>query len=379
MTDPGVEEHERTPECKEEDRHDQETTTEPSRTVGRVETEQSKTTSTHNESKANATGSAGTGNSKETAVKDSSREKKVSEKDNQRIDETRGEVPAGPVAIEEEVLLSENPLRCPRTGLITDLDGFEDMGELGSSRFGTVSLLRRRNSDGTFELFAAKAYNLGDNREGRQAFDDRMKRLLKLSHRHVMPIVGVIPPTKESGPILFTRYSEIGSLESVLSAVLLNSPPPFWTESTKLGLIVSLMSGLNYFHKNGIVHRELKPNDLIIEADGSLRICGYATSILEEHKYTKASQVSDPFYMAPEIYDDEREGKKTRDPKTDVFLFGLILYEILTGQKVFASTISIAAIMRKALSDGPRDRPMIPSKVHKILQEVICRKLISQG
>jgi serine/threonine protein kinase len=56
---------------------------------------------------------------------------------------------------------------------------------------------------------------------------------------------------------------------------------------------------------------------------------GYATSIFEEYKYTKASQVGGPSYMAPEVSDDAREGKKIRDQKMGVFSFGLIFYEIL--------------------------------------------------
>jgi serine/threonine-protein kinase len=125
------------------------------------------------------------------------------------------------------------------------------------------------------------------------------------------------------------------------------------------------------------VHRELKPSDLIIGSDGSLRICGYATSIFEEYKYTKASEVGGPSYMAPEIYDDEQEGKKIRDPKTDVFSFGLILFEILFGLKVFPLSISAVLIMRKALSDKPRDRPVISNTTHKILQEMISRSWVS--
>jgi serine/threonine protein kinase len=245
--------------------------------------------------------------------------------------------------------------------------------ELGSSRFGTVRLLRRPTSDGKFEDFAGKFYNVGENREGRATFDDLMARLLTLSHPHVMPIVGVIPPTRVMGPILLTRYSEIGSLETVLSSVRHDSPPLIWNNQMKLRLIVSLVSGLNYLHKNGIVHRDLKPNDLIVEPNGSVCICGYATSIFEECKYTKASQVGGPSYMAPDVYDDEHDGKKIRDPMTDVFSFALILYEILFEKKVFPQTMSAAVIMRKTLSDKPRDRPVIPSTTHKILQEVISR------
>jgi hypothetical protein len=145
--------------------------------------------------------------------------------DNQRLNETGLQVSDGRIIIKEQVLLSEMRLSSPPADLITDLDGFEEVRELGSSRFDTVHLLRRPNSDGTFELFAAKFCNVGNNQDGRPAFENQMKRLLELSHPHVMRIVEVIPPTKVNGPILLTPYSEIGSLETFLSGVPLNSPP----------------------------------------------------------------------------------------------------------------------------------------------------------
>jgi serine/threonine protein kinase len=135
----------------------------------------------------------------------------------------------------------------------------------------------------------------------------------------VIPIVGVIPPTKECGPILLTPYSAIVSLETVVSVVRFNAPPPLWTEATKLRMIVSLVSGLNFLHKHGIVHRELKPNDLIIQANGSLRISGYATNIFEEHQYTETSLLGNPSYRASELYDGKCLGRKVSNPKMDVF------------------------------------------------------------
>jgi serine/threonine protein kinase len=136
---------------------------------------------------------------------------------------------------------------------------------------------------------------------------------------------------------------------------------------------VGLVSGLIYLHNNGIVHRELKPRDLIVEEDGSLRICGYATSILEEHRFTRASQVGGPSYMAPEIYEDRCDGPKIRDPKSDVFSFGLILYELLFCSRVFPASMSAAVIMRRAMSTRPSDRPKIPPGIHAVLREMIIR------
>jgi serine/threonine-protein kinase len=289
-----------------------------------------------------------------------------------------------PVAVDGAVVVNENllfPLESPAASekpkLITELAGLEEERQLGASRFGTIRLLRRPNENGDFDCFAAKFYNPGNNREGRQSFEQRLKPFLELSHPHVMPIVGVIPPTKSTGPIFITPYSEVGSLEDVLDRVRRNDAPSFWNDCGKVRMIVSLVSGLHYLHSHGIVHRELKPADLIFNSDGTIRICGYVTSILEEHQFIRASQVNGPSYMAPEIYDDEHEGFKVRDPKTDVFSFGLIVYEIISGHKVFPSSMSAAVIMRRAMSSRPSDRSVIPSDVSPLVRELISRSWVS--
>jgi hypothetical protein len=280
--------------------------------------------------------------------------------------------------VDENLLFPDQtaPTVAQRPALITEMVGLEEVRQLGVSRFGTVRLVRRAKSGGGFEYFAAKYYNMGDNKEGTIGFHDRMRGFLDLFHPHVMPLIGMVNPTNTAGPILLTPYSQSGSLEDVLDRVRRNDPPPFWNDATKLRMIVSLVTGLNYLHNHGIVHRELKPTDLIVESDGSLRICGYATSVLEEHRFTKATQVGGPSYMAPEIFDDEHDGQKLRDPKTDIFSFGLIVYELLCGPKVFPSTMSAATIMRRAMSTRASDRPVIPDSLHPILRELMSRSWI---
>jgi serine/threonine-protein kinase len=257
--------------------------------------------------------------------------------------------------------------------LITDLAGLQAVRDIGKSRFGTISLMRRPNADGGFDCFAVKRYNAGRNCEGGQAFADQIRSFLELSHPHVMPIVGVIPPKNSKGPILLTPYSELGSLEDVLERVRRNDAPAFWNDSAKVRMIVSLVSGLHYLHSRGIVHQELKPTDLIVGYDGSVRICGYATTVLEKQQYTKASQVGHPSYMAPEIYDDLSHPAKVPDPKSDVFSFGLILYELVCGSKVFPSSMPAVMVMRRAMS---AHRLGIPADVHPVVRELNSRSWV---
>jgi serine/threonine protein kinase len=280
--------------------------------------------------------------------------------------------------IDENVLFPDLMTLPPegRPALITDMTGLEEVRQLGTSRFGTVRLFRRAKESGDFEYFAAKFYIVGENREGTFGFDDRMRALLGLWHPYVMPIVGVILPQKNLGSIILTPFNENGSLADILERVSRNDPPPFWNDTTTLRMIVSLITGLNYLHNKGIVHRELKPTDLIVESDGSLLICDYATCVLEEHRFARASQVGGPSFVAPEIYGDEHDGLKLRDPKTDVFTFGLILYAILCGQPVFPSTLSGAVVIRRATSTRASDRPLIPDSLHPILRELITRSWV---
>jgi hypothetical protein len=258
--------------------------------------------------------------------------------------------------------------------MFTDLAGIEDVRLLSSSRFGSVRLMRR-SIEGGFEYFAAKYYNAGDNRDGLQAFHDRVHGLVSLSHPSVMPIVGLIAPTKAAGPIVLTPYSGLGSLSDVLSRVQRNDLPEFWSDAGKLRMLVSLISGFIYLHSRGVVHREVKPSDLIVQPDGSILICGYLTSVLEEHKFTRASQVGAPSYMAPEVYQDRENERRSRDPKTDVFAFALILYEILCGRCVFPPTCSASRIMLRGMSTKA-GRPVIPGGLHPVLQELIAKNWV---
>jgi hypothetical protein len=280
------------------------------------------------------------------------------------------------VKINEKLLFPEEALaKSSSAGLsfVTSMTGLHEVRNLGTSRFGAVRLIERRKANGIVEQFAAKYYNANDGHEGLRAFQEFMKPLTELSHPHVMPIVGIIPPTKTTGPIILTPYSPFGSLDDVLNQVRLNDPPRIWNDATKLRMIVSLISGLAYLHNNGIIHHELKPRDLIVDQDGSIRICGYATSLLEEHRFTRATQVGGPSYLAPEIYNEQSGSSRFRDPKTDVYSFGLILHELLFGIRVFPSSMPAAMIMRRSMSSRTTDRPKIPNDVHPVLREMITR------
>jgi serine/threonine protein kinase len=273
---------------------------------------------------------------------------------------------------------ARQPQMDPSDPRVDDLAGLEEVDTLTSSRFGETKLLRRKRPTGEWETIVGKFYNTGEVRDSPAVFQEQVDRFLSLSHRHVLRIVGLIAPTASAGPIVLMEYRENGSLLDVLTRVERNDPPAFWNDAGKLRMILSIVSGLQYLHSQGVVHRELKPSDLIVSDDGSIEISDYLTSFFEDKKYTRTSKVNTPLYMAPETYEDKSQMNKNRDPATDVFLFALILFEIVFEEKVFPAILSAAVIMQKA-KGSPRgqlkvgDRPLIKPTLHQILREMISR------
>jgi serine/threonine protein kinase len=166
-----------------------------------------------------------------------------------------------------------------------DLTGIREVRTLSSSRFNSVHLVRWAIKGG-YAYSAAKYCNAGDTRDGLQAFQDQVCGLVSVLHPSILAIVGLIPPTKTACPIVLTPYSKFGSHSNVLEGVDRSDPTLIWSDTGKLRMVVSFISGFQYLHSQGVVHREMKSLDLIVPWYGWIRICGYLMRVLEEYKWT---------------------------------------------------------------------------------------------
>lgn len=98
-------------------------------------------------------------------------------------------------------------------------------------------------------------------------------------------------------------------------------------------ILLRIASGLLYAHQQGVTHRDLKPANILLGQNGEVRICdfGLATSLSAEHGLTKTGEaLGTPHYMAPEQF----RGEST-DQRADIYSFGVIAYELLTGSTPF--------------------------------------------
>ena len=144
-------------------------------------------------------------------------------------------------------------------------------------------------------------------------------------------------------------------------------------------LAVQIADGMAAAHAAGIVHRDLKPDNIFVTADGRVKILdfGIAKAIGDEagDQHTRASltgagtAIGTVHYMSPE----QARGLATIGPQSDQFSFGLILYELATGEKAFArasSAETLTAIIREDAAPLP---PSVPAPLRWIIERLLAK------
>jgi serine/threonine-protein kinase len=140
-----------------------------------------------------------------------------------------------------------------------------------------------------------------------------------------------------------------------------------------LEYVAQVADGLDYAHSNGIVHRDIKPANIMRLKDGTLRITDFGIARITASSKTQTGTVmGTPSYMSPE----QVAGKKV-DGRADLFSLGVMLYEMLTGEKPFEGD-SIATLLFRIASEphpdpvvkgGGRVTPAVKAVIDKALQK----------
>jgi serine/threonine protein kinase len=108
-----------------------------------------------------------------------------------------------------------------------------------------------------------------------------------------------------------------------------------------------LLGGLAYAHSRGVVHRDVKPANLLVTRAGQLKIGDFGIARIESSTLTQAgSMVGTPSYMSPEQYRGD-----AIDGRADVFSAGIVLYQLLTGARPFSGSASV--VMQQILNEDP--------------------------
>lgn len=155
---------------------------------------------------------------------------------------------------------------------------------------------------------------------------------------------------------------------------LLDGGRTFTLEQT-LQLMLDLLSALEYAHHQHIVHRDVKPANLLIEADGRVKLTDFGVARIQdsdENTRTRGSMVGTLKYMSPE----QAQGLAV-DARSDLFAAGVVLYQLLTGSRPFDGE-SDFAIIQQIVGATPAPPSSIDTRLPAAIDAVVARALAKQ-
>lgn len=148
---------------------------------------------------------------------------------------------------------------------------------------------------------------------------------------------------------------------------------PDYSESARL--IAAVADALEHAHQHGVVHRDMKPGNILLNQSGQPLITDFGTALLvhADGATTRTGElIGTPAYMAPEQATGNR---RCQDHRVDVYALGVILYELLTGERPFRG--STAQILHQITSLDPPSPGALRSGIPRDLQ-TICQKAMSR-
>jgi serine/threonine-protein kinase len=187
---------------------------------------------------------------------------------------------------------------------------------------------------------------------------------LELNHPFVLKF---IPVEHKSRPYIVTEYLKGCTLEHLLKAM---RPLP---EKDAIKLASLICEALQHMHDNGVIHRDLKPQNVMLCCDGSIRIMDFgiardAASRRITH-IANSTSMGTPDYMAPE----QVKGRRA-DKRTDIYNLGALLYEMLTGVVPFQDENQWAALNARISGDPAAPRKLNPD-LSAQAEEIVLRAM----
>jgi serine/threonine protein kinase len=228
--------------------------------------------------------------------------------------------------------------------------------------YGGFSTLRIAKDRKTGQTVAVKVIHL-ENYDQEHFFRE-VEALKALNHPCVCRIVGWSPPSGVNGAEIHMEFAENLSLARVLERVGLGMAPAFWTPTGKAIIICGLVLGMRFVHSKGYIHQDLKPANILINGRGEALISDFGTVRRETYDATLTPECGTVYYSAPECFNEGASITK----KVDVFSFGSILYEIVTGKTVFPTSMTPFDVIRTFRSGK---MPAVPDSCGSLMQKLI--------
>ena len=225
-----------------------------------------------------------------------------------------------------------------------DLCQLKQLEKIGEGGYGVVYKVKEKK---TGKIYAAKIFKILNSQNELQ-INREIKISSQIKHPSIIKFIGY-SNTDFAGydiPVIITEYMKNGSLSEIIQKDTKNK---YLTDTKKLIILYGIASAMNFLHSHSIVHRDLKPGNILMDENFYPKLTDFGLS-----KSIDQMQISAKIFKGTILYSSPEfiiNGDFTY--KSDVFSFGIMAFEIMTGKVPFSNIKSDFDLMNRII-DGER-------------------------
>ncbi len=279
---------------------------------------------------------------------------------------------ATPLPKETQPTKDTQPTVAPTRTMLTP---FEDLsrGTVFAGRYEVIEEIGRGGMGKVYRVYDQKINEIvalklikpeiGFNEKAVERFKNELKVARKISHRHICRLYDL--GEYALAHFITMEYVEGEDLKKFIRRAGQMTP------GKAISLAKQVCEGLIEAHRLGVIHRDLKPQNVMIDRDGNARIMDFGLARFVETEGVTGSGImlGTPEYMSPEQVD-----LKDVDARSDIYSLGIIMYEMVTGRVPFQGETPLS-IAIKHKSEKPRDlhelNPLVPDALTRLIYKCL--------
>lgn len=141
-----------------------------------------------------------------------------------------------------------------------------------------------------------------------------------------------------------------------------------------LRMTIRILAAVDHAHRNGIVHRDIKPQNILVDRHGNVKVADFGIARLKASQTTRIDDGTSSALGSVHYFSPEQARGEVADEKSDLYSVGIVMYEMLTGQVPFDGETAVSVAL-KHVSEHPQSMRHVQDGISKALDEVVMRAL----
>lgn len=235
-----------------------------------------------------------------------------------------------------------------------DFEGLINVKTIGHGISGIVYLMKDPSNR---HEYAIKVIHCKDDpyEINKTNFEREISTMKSVCHPCIVRFYGSTPWKANEEASVALEYYKGGSLNNYLRNMLSNTD--------KVIIFVGICIGMSHLHKLRIMHRDLKPQNVMIDEKKHPHIGDFGLSKFEEIDMSNTGEIGSPMYMAPELFKRKHCGMPA-----DVYAFGILSFELLFGERCFPTNLTIESLKTKKSNN---DHHSIPEDATPLARRIV--------